>query len=584
MLFVSKNEWHSDENLSLLLFVGQKFDELFFDYSLDYYKPPALNPSFICREALSLINDIENEILDRNNLNYVLDELDFSLRNDDVAKIMLTSEIDMFILKDESVRLSDLKLRLEVLDKVLNPLAYFEVCCSLILFEISDRKGSKKLINHLCNLLASLLVNIGVSKQNIYEKTKEFFFSDREIKEPEELKEFFYLISPTTHHFEIYFLVSKDILKLENAFEIFDVSVSESLPNDLIRLAKSRKIIKEKSEVWVQIDDIETYDRHSARRIAERTLENMSDLFSLYSHKQKITWRSDVFITQCCEDLHRFISQPKSPMDKCTDIRPENAAKKLNYLFENISLHKESFKRFNRVVDLHATALDSDLVENQLINIWIAIETIVPSSVNGGGKVKKICNALEPILLKNHIDRLIQALVYDLLTWGRSKLTDILKNIENYKDKKIKELVLELIALDKYKDLRTSLYSKLENFHLLRYRCFELSEILKSPKKVLDVIEQHQKKIQWQIRRIYRTRNIIVHSGGSLPYIDTLIENAHDYLDQSINAVVTYSCGHLDANTLEQVFEMAKLDYDCFLKDIKKIEVFDEDSLMLFLN
>ena len=117
MLFVSKNEWHSDENLSLLLFVGQKFDELFFDYSLDYYKPPALNPSFICREALSLINDIENETLDRNNLSYVLDELDWSLRNDLVVKEMLELQIDTFILKGEEVKLSELKLKLEVLSK-----------------------------------------------------------------------------------------------------------------------------------------------------------------------------------------------------------------------------------------------------------------------------------------------------------------------------------------------------------------------------------------------------------------------------------------------------------------------------------
>ncbi|MEG0619401.1 MAG: hypothetical protein RR557_08895 [Bacilli bacterium] len=584
MLFVSKNEWHSEESLSLLLFVGQKFDELFFDYSLDSYKPPALNPSFICREALSLINDIENEVLDRSNLDYVLEELDFSLRNDDVAKLMLTSEIDKFILKGEDIRLSDLKLRLEVLEKVLNPLSYFQLCCSLIFTEISKPKGSKKLINHLCNLLASLLINIGISKQHIYEKTKEFFFSDREIKNIIEVEDFFYSISNTTHHFEIYFLVSKDILKISTAFQIFDISVLTKLPDDLAPLAKEKKIVKRKNEVWVQIDEIETFDRHSARRIAERTLETLSDLFSLYSHKQKITWRSDVFITQCCENLHRVIIQPKSPMDKCIDIRPESAAKKLNYLFQNIGLQRESFKRFNRVVDLHATALDSDLVENQLINIWIAIETIIPSSVHGGGKVKKICNGLEPILLNNYIDRLVQALVNDLLKWGRSRLTDILKNIENYKDKKIKQLVLELISLSKYKDLRTDLYSKLDNFHLLRYRCFELSEILKSPKKVLDVIEQHQIKIRWQVRRIYRTRNIIVHSGGSLPYIDTLIENAHDYLDQSINAVVKYSCGELDANTLEQVFEMAQLDYEYFSKELKSTETFDEDNLMLLLN
>ncbi|MFH3707875.1 hypothetical protein WAH95_08565 [Acinetobacter baumannii] len=197
MLFISSNAWHTNENLSLLLFLGQKFDELFFDYTLDSYKPPALNPSFICREALSLINDIESEVIDRNNLTFVLEELDFSLRNDIIVKNLLTSEIEKFVLIDENVRLSDLKLRLEVLEKVLNPLNYFTLCCELLLNEISDNKGSKKTINQLATLLASLLINMGISKQHIYEKTKEFFFSEREIKDVEEVQDFFQSISPT---------------------------------------------------------------------------------------------------------------------------------------------------------------------------------------------------------------------------------------------------------------------------------------------------------------------------------------------------------------------------------------------------
>ncbi|MFH3651643.1 hypothetical protein WAH63_21285, partial [Acinetobacter baumannii] len=63
--------------------------------------------------------------------------------------------------------------------------------------EISDNKGSKKTINQLATLLASLLINMGISKQHIYEKTKEFFFSEREIKDVEEVQDFFQSISPT---------------------------------------------------------------------------------------------------------------------------------------------------------------------------------------------------------------------------------------------------------------------------------------------------------------------------------------------------------------------------------------------------
>ena len=77
---------------------------------------------------------------------------------------------------------------------------------------------------------------------------------------------------------------------------------------------------------------------------------------------------------------------------------------------------------------------------------------------------------------------------------------------------------------------------------------------------------------------------MIVHSGNTLPYIDTLIENSHDYLDQAINAVVEYSCGNLSANTLEQIFEMAKLDYEFYFKELNKVEKFDEDNINIFLD
>ncbi|MFH7348856.1 hypothetical protein L1A45_09520 [Acinetobacter variabilis] len=101
MLFKSTNVWHQKDNLSLVLFFGQRLDELFFDYTLDTYKPPALNPTFICREALALINEVENETIDRNNLSFVLEELEWALRNDLVVKEILALEIETFILNGE---------------------------------------------------------------------------------------------------------------------------------------------------------------------------------------------------------------------------------------------------------------------------------------------------------------------------------------------------------------------------------------------------------------------------------------------------------------------------------------------------
>ncbi len=83
---------------------------------------------------------------------------------------------------------------------------------------------------------------MGISKQHIYEKTKEFFFSEREIKDVEEVQDFFQLISPTHHHFEIFFLVSKDILTIKNSVNQFDIEIIDDLPHKFSQLAASKKI------------------------------------------------------------------------------------------------------------------------------------------------------------------------------------------------------------------------------------------------------------------------------------------------------------------------------------------------------
>ncbi len=80
MKFKITNDWHKKEELATLFFFAQRLDELFFDYTLDTYKPPALNSVFLCKEAIRLITDIENDLIDVANLNYVLDELLWSLK------------------------------------------------------------------------------------------------------------------------------------------------------------------------------------------------------------------------------------------------------------------------------------------------------------------------------------------------------------------------------------------------------------------------------------------------------------------------------------------------------------------------
>lgn len=582
MKFSESKKWHQREDLANLLFMAQRLDELFFDYTLDSYKPPALNSIYLCREAISLINDIESELIDGANLQYVLEELEWSLNGDAVAKRLLNAPVSKFLLHGENVKLAETKVRLEVLERSLNPYSYIKECEAILYHQI--RGGSKKVINDVVRAYAVTLVNHGVSKQHLQEKVKSFFFYGEEIESTDDVKSFFESVFPVSHDFEIYFIVSGLINNIKDSIKSFGLSIVRDLPEKLKPLAEQANLKPGLDEVWVSVEDIEDFDRHAARQEAESTLNMVRDLFLLYSHKNRISWRDEAIIVQCCNELPVVTRKPKSTMEKCFDLRAGVAANRLNFLIKNISLSGGSFRKFNRAVDLHGISSTNDLPENQLLNIWIALETLVPSHVNGGGKVVKVCNGMVPILMRGYLQRLVNDLVGDLVLWGKTKMGRLVRQINAAEGKNLYQKIAELVVLEEHKELRTKLYEELGSFHLLRFRVFEISELFRKPDLLIKKLALHEKKLIWQVRRIYRTRNLIVHSGRSISYIHTLIENAHDYLDQTMNMIVQYSCGQLSAKTLEQTFDMAKLDWEVYFDKLKQLKSIDSEALVALVD
>lgn len=74
-------------------------------------------------------------------------------------------------------------------------------------------------------------------------------------------------------------------------------------------------------------------------------------------------------------------------------------------------------------------------------------------------------------------------------------------------------------------------------------------------------LKNHTVRVGWQIRRIYRARNMIVHSGITPSYIELLIENIHDYLDHIIGKVISLVTNSQQVITIEQAFKLTSMSY-----------------------
>jgi len=559
------------------VFLAQRFDELLFDYTLDSYKPAALNAPSLCTEALTVISAIEKDQTEAANLIPVLEELEWSIHGDIVAKSLMDVELDQYILPNPDTPLLEKKLRLEVLNRTLRSNRYIDRCKDKLANAVLQKH--KRDIDFLARSLVTTLVNHGVSKAFLYQRTQDFFFkgSAPVIASTDALKPFLDGISPVIHDFNVFFIVSNDIKLIKKSLDAFGLKVHESFPADLVASAMKLDCVPESGEVIVEVENVRSFDCYSARKQAERRIDMLRDVFTLFSHRNQLSWREGTLINQCCIEVPVVVGSTKNAMQKRIDPSYILASAKLNSMISNLGLrHGSTFEKFNRIVDIHGICVTNDVPENQLLNLWISLETLAPAK---GAKIGRVVRALEPFVKRHYVRRLVTAALRDLMIWNPRITRRVLRNIPLAKGLRMVPRLLRLLSLDTNSESRQSLYDECGDYHLLRYRIYCLHKLLESPKSVQAAIDSHWKKVDWQVRRIYRTRNSLVHTGDAPSYLGALIENGHDYLDMVLDAVIDLSCGERKIETLDQAFELEHLLAIGFRRRLDSLESFTDDNV-----
>lgn len=584
MRFRATTKWKGSEQLGGLLFFAQRADELLFDYTLDSYKPPALNAVSLCDEAARLIGDIDRGLIDQNNLNPVLEELSWGIVNDPVAKSLLDLPRESYMLDPDAVPMSKVRSKLELLGRTLEAYRYLERCSHRLSEAVKSDK--RKDIDLYARLYFTTLINVGLHKSHLYEKLIAFFYTGdtpAEISSLDQIDDFIEWIAPVGHDYNVFFIATSLISDIENSAKAFSLQFHKKLPKPLRAFAEANDFKPDNREVIVEVSRIRAADCYTARERAESRIGQLRDLFTLYHHKDQIAWRDATLIRQCCDDSPRLVTLPKNPIEKGYDLRPVQASQQLNRMLASFSLATRDFHKFNRAVDFHGLSVNNSDPENQLLNLWIALETIVPSHA-GAAKIRQVVDGVQPFLSMNYFWRLIGRLSQDLLRWDKDGVIKILKKLPNSKGTPLRKKILRVLVEPEAEDIKLELFERLGEFHALRYRIFSLSQAMSTPKKTLKVLETHEKKVAWQIRRIYRTRNLIVHSGRTPRYVQTLIENGHDYLDQVLLTVTRMSGSEYKVRTIEQAFDLAGVARKKLESALSEADNYSDDVMSLLVN
>ncbi len=557
------NSHWKKENLDCLLFFAQTIDEMLFDYTLDSYKPLALNTRLLCIECLSTIEEVKGDFMPKRNLASIIEELRWSLNRDLAARDLLGKKFEYYLrqLKPNEIKLKELETIINHLYGFFDDRKYLKQIEKILIKLVKENK-EKKNIKKLTNCYISELVNYGYNVNHIYFQNNMFFFNQnkrKSIEKAEEIVEFFKIFDFETKEFTVVFIGSYIFTQFKDTLNKFDIVVTKNyscfskLQEDN-NFKKSRK----NNESFIIHSKVKDIDHHSAKEQAESFLEQAVNLFNFYHHKQKPEIRKKCVVSRKEDNYVVVINEPlKSILKTKFEETPANAAKNVEKVLNEVKLKSDSLYRFTRCIDLHSAALSTSTLENQILDLWASVETLIPkSSELNQDRIVQISSKLIPFLQINYAEKLFKQVLKDLQSWNKSKLQTILLKVKHNNAKNNLEKIVALITLEDNLDLRKEIYNDLSDFPLLKFRIFELNNSFKSPETIKRSLNNHKQKLEWHLRRIYRTRSLIIHSGTFPSYTHLLIEHLHNYLDIFLSKIIHYSSQNRFVSIEEVILEM----------------------------
>ncbi len=573
MKYIKPKNWTDINNQQGLLFFAQTLSEALFHYTLDTYKPQALNVRLLCIEALNTIDDIKAGLIKKPNIISIIDELICSLNSDTVSKELLGDQLEEIIatINKHRSNLHQLKEVILLLYHYFDNKKYLlkiqEYLSDLVI--IGREKGK---IYKATRLYLTELINYGYSTGAVYHITHGYFFDPKKNVTTNSPNEFLEILNFSKKKYKVIFRASKHFNEFKTLEDIFKFKISTKLSSKDFEGENKRYIDDiQNDEVYIIFDQVEAFDDNTARLVTETPLLKIGNLFSFYHHKEVPYIHEFALVTNKSDNYSTLREMPIKSIIKKSDIKPNIAAQKVQNLLK-LELPTNTIKRIGKAIDLHSTSLTSEQIENKLLSLWTAIEMLIPKDEDSGiDRIVQIANAIVPFQTYKYLNKIIIQAQLDFMYYDRIKYSRILKKID-FEDNGNNIIALaSLLMTAENEASRKKVLESLNENPLLKWRLNDLHNNFSSGKNVLKFIEDHKQKVEWQIRRIYRVRNLIVHSGKMPSYTNLLVENLHNYFDDFLNYLIDHSITEKRLKTMDEAILNCKIECNILEKKLKDI-------------
>lgn len=572
---------YSNKTENLFLFY-QRATELLFEFSPDSYKVSLHNAHSIAIEAYNIFLFLKKDnSIARFYSQYIpdiIEELIQLLKDDTTAKELLGYRYNKYLeIFEQSKNAKGTDVEAGIFESnirnFLNLFAgrkYYNLVCKNLAILITGEKNQQEIIN-LTNIFIRELITLGYSKEHIQNVILKYFKTP--IDDPNVgINKLFELFTFEEKSWDIITFVNTKLYgyyqdELYKVIKSDDLTISNLDEEELDELIKSnyylgwlKKTVLNLNEADIKVSliraSVQELDPYTAYRTLDDFIDTVNSIVTIFDNEKKIGYRS----IACLNYEYKTKMRVRRSMEKRLKLNKENDchAQRTATALKEMHMTGNVLRAFRKTAEFHGHALSGAMDEQYiLVILWTSLESLFVDNANNAHKSDLVMDSLIAIIQRTYITKTLKYLQFDMLRHLRSSNNELIEKYSLDNINKFIDVMFSPPTDEAVKDISATL----EKNPLLRTRLFMLFDNnYKTNGHILEVLEKHKKRIEWQIKRIYRTRNLVVHTGRSVPFIEDLVENLHNYVDFVLNFMVCKSWAGERITDIQSLITEVKVD------------------------
>lgn len=538
-----KNNWPGTPEDEYLKLVAEQLTELVDSYSWSSYRAKATSTPFKAEELKNLALQVKNGEITKPTISHAVEEYIDALNGDRaIEEICREKGIDLVSITPKSDASVDRIIMLTtIVIEAVSP-EYINHCITTVVESCTGKK-SKNRVREFLKLLVPALINSGIPRQWVYEVTRQTFYeTDITSVTSEMIEGFFTSFTEDRGSYSFLFKTNKEFASylkgLEEKIEVFcnPADVPDGFASHLHKLPN----VSGRKGVFVWMPYRENRNPYEAARAFNQWISLLRSLLYLADVGRKGFTPK---IALCLKKGGEYAS----PIYLSDFFHPgrerelehggsEKVSDDLHRYAVQVSQNRTESVRHRFFSSLSAVSLaaKSQQPDSRILAVWAGFEGLLPPPPDQSvPRIVHFERMITPCVAVDYIPRLFSEFRHDCFSANKDAIESLIE--DNFGSANSLSHFIEIFYADK--SLKEKFCSEISGSPLLLNRALELEELANSAAKIRSLRISHLRRVRWQVNRIYRERNAIIHKASRTTVVQNLSEHAYSYFRSVILAL-----------------------------------------------